>query len=966
MPVSDEVFKAAMGQLKDTELSAKSPEPVSTSAPEDKLRAEQGGSIGKSIVEAGKDLGSSFAKGVQGGDEFIKAMIYGVAGPLIPESGKAGEIAGKIMRPIDIGGAQDRAAHPKTMAGKLLGGAAEGVGGIATMPISGPGALARNVIVGMGMGEGSDIGKNVMGGLFGYFAGPQARKAGEETGQILGGAAGAQLNVTRVKAMGEAFGQVGGGLKNIVPAFKSAREKNAAAVAAGDQSNLWGIFADEFGSLRAQTRGIIADFTQRNIANAIRRDIRASSEAEQFVADAEKTGIYQRPWGLAERTLVPTLTETVASAKPESYSEAIDAQSRALKMQRSITFAYNKMVKSAGLPANKVGIEASAQAMRDMTQGKVDALSNEAGRVKESFRRLDVNQEASLGDTARGARDKLRDEAFARGSKMYTDAEALAGENRAIVSPAEVRTEGSQILKDFYSKVRPEEVPPVIRNMMRATDTAEGATKAGLVLPEEIAAERAAADEAKNQAGKPLTLKEANDLYKAFGEAAETARSSENHVAAQSARALQEKLRSSIEKSALPDAAKGAWNAAVENWRTDYAERFQQGMGKALGKERGGAFKGRESIPDEQVIDQALKGPTAFQEWETTFKGDARSDLVLRAGLEDRFRKQVMDKPFNADRFEESVAKFKEKYAPGLDKFPQVREKIDAKTADILGLENEKKLEMERYKAVMGGDVGQAIGPVQAKKFFESILADPLKMRQTLAIDGVSPKRLVKEIFQQANPFKNREYDPDGILTLVEAGKKLDGPSSMKTLLDAAFGREVGGKHLATLEAIARFTQRQALTDPRHLQATSMLVENPVEKTSGQKMASWISSFRAKIAGNTSGTYVAALGLSRFANAKVQAAVERAKHQALYDPETAQAILEMAGKDASQPLSMTTAKKIFGDIRDASGQLLIDKMIDKGFVEKNVSRGIIYGLQKIEQDREDPQNRETARRLRAQ
>jgi hypothetical protein len=127
-------------------------------------------------------------------------------------------------------------------------------------------------------------------------------------------------------------------------------------------------------------------------------------------------------------------------------------------------------------------------------------------------------------------------------------------------------------------------------------------------------------------------------------------------------------------------------------------------------------------------------------------------------------------------------------------------------------------------------------------------------------------------------------------------------------------------------------------------------------------MASWISAWRAQAARQTGATYFATLGLSRFANAKVQAAIERAKHRALYDPKTADAILEMVSTPMTEPLSMTTAKKIFGDIRLAGGQKLIDRLIDKDYVKSHVSRGLIYGAEKAMQEQDDTTGRTGARR----
>ena len=119
-------------------------------------------------------------------------------------------------------------------------------------------------------------------------------------------------------------------------------------------------------------------------------------------------------------------------------------------------------------------------------------------------------------------------------------------------------------------------------------------------------------------------------------------------------------------------------------------------------------------------------------------------------------------------------------------------------------------------------------------------------------------------------------------------------------------------------------------------------------------MASHISAIRAQAAGQTGSTYFAALGLSRFANAKVQSAVEKAKLKALYDPATADAILEMAAKPVSDPLSLTTARKIFGDIRLPNGEKLMDKLIDKGYVKSYVGRGMMYGAGEDLADKKNP------------
>jgi hypothetical protein len=116
----------------------------------------------------------------------------------------------------------------------------------------------------------------------------------------------------------------------------------------------------------------------------------------------------------------------------------------------------------------------------------------------------------------------------------------------------------------------------------------------------------------------------------------------------------------------------------------------------------------------------------------------------------------------------------------------------------------------------------------------------------------------------------------------------------METPFSRAFGDKEGKRHLDTLEAISRFTIRQAATDPKYLQAGSILKDSPVRAATGAGMQSWVNDLRAVTMGRTGANYTALLGMSRFVNAKVQNAVEQAKRRALYDPETATAILNIA------------------------------------------------------------------------
>jgi hypothetical protein len=666
-----------------------------------------------------------------------------------------------------------------------------------------------------------------------------------------------------------------------------------------------------------------------------------------------------KPWGLGERTMVPTLTSLVRERRPESLSEATTMKGRSEGMRQSIVNAYERLVGKPKLPANEEGIKAAGQAFQSITQAKVDALAAEEGMVKAKFNRLDPSQEFAVGEAARTARDKLAQEAYGRASSMYQTAEQMFAEEGAQIAAGSVRKEGVDILRDFYSKVDPTKVPPVVRNMLAATE-AKAKTASGLILPEELAAEKAAQEAAKEAAGKPLSLKEANDLVKAFGEAASNAKSAENFTSFNRAKELQREILDSIDKAKVSPEAKQAYTAARENYRTDYAERFQEGMGKALGKERGGAFEGRETVRSETVMTKILNdGETGMRDFERIYGNSPESRQVLSVAVEDKFRKEVLDMAKTPDALERQLEAFKRKYAPALERTPQTADKVDREAATVLKLKGEQKAELDRYKELMGMDITKEVGPIQAKDMFTAALADPNKMRSLIAAmpkgGGDAAERLVKEVFLQAHPMKAGEYDPEALFHLVTSGKgSVQGPSSMQVLFEAAFGAKEGKRHMDVLEAIANFTKREAMTNPRYMSSGSLMSESPVKEKTGQTMASWISAWRAQEMGATGSTYFATLGLSRFANSKVQQAVERAKTRALYDPQTAEAILEMAAKPVSDPLSLTTARKIFGDMRLPDGKRLMDKLIDKGYVKKYVARGLIYGAAEDASDKRNP------------
>ncbi len=950
MPVPQDIFEKAVPQLQDwTE------EPVvATETP----RAKKGFSVAESLAQSGKELGASAATGFARGSDFLKSVVAGVLMPLVPERGTpAGEAAWSLLKPsMDTFSKEtkERAENPKTVIGKVLGPMAEGIGGMATMPIPGGGVgqfLARNALSGAGMGEGAEIGKYVGGGLAGALS-PDARQTGEVVGSILGGGLGAPLNVTRAATIGEGLRRPFEVAAKVKPAFDAARAQQAA----GDTRRLWEIFSDEFGNLRASTRGIVGEFTNRELASAIGRDIRAMSQSEKFGEDIKQSGAETevkmkgaagqettvKPWGLGERTMAPAITRLSKERAPKTFDEGVEMDVMAKARQKSIADAYNNIAGDKPLATNE-GAEAAGKLMQRVTQQKLDAMTAEQARIKQSFPELTSRQEFDLGEKLRQQRDELNKKSLGVANQKYASAEQAFDEEGAQIGVEGIRDRGKAILEDFIAQANPAEVPPVVRSLLGATKE-KAPPESLLILPKSV--------KPPEPEPKTITLSDANDLTRALTRMESDYRYQNRFPEMNRARTLKEEVLAAVENSPASPEAKQAYAEARRYWAEEHAPRFREDIGKALGTERGGAFAGRETVEGQKIMDRFMADETGMREFERIYGNNSQAKTALRAAIEGRYRDRVLNGGKTPEQFEIMTQRFKNDYDSVLSRFPEVAEKIDNQAASTLYLMREKDKEIARYADLMKGPVTKAIGPVQAKMLYGSVLADPVKMDNFLAsvpkIKGDVAKQMAKEVFLQANPMRGGEYDASALVDMLLAGKSdPTRQSSLEKLFAAAYGPAVAKKHMATLESIANLSLREAATNPVNLRPGSLLSESPIKEQTGQTMASWISAWSRQESGMTGSGYFTILGLSRFANAKAQAAVEAAKLKALYDPDTAEAILQMAKTPSNQPIGASALRKIFGNLTTGDGKKLVDKLIDAGYTGQHVSRGVAYGAEKV-------------------
>lgn len=998
MSVSQEEFDSILPQLNVGTQPGEVTKVGGDPNPSQDVASRGGRGFLGSLAEGGKELGSSYAKGLAIGADFEKGMVAAAIMPFLPErkvdekgnfSSPAGEFAWSLLRPSedtlsDV--TKQRAEHPQTVIGRVGNPMAQGVGGITSMPVGGAsvlsrteleaanaarkaagyaerelpkilpssGAITRNIVAGAGMGEFADVGGKMLGGVLGYFD-PDWKKAGEVAGNVIGGIIGGPANITRVRTMGkagqEAAGPIGAAAQGVKSVFQSIKAK--------DGRDLWEVFSSEYSGLRDKTIGLIQQWTNASLASVIKRDMFAKDNVAKFVDDANVGKVTPLNYGLAEITKVPTLTATVQQRVPKDYAESLAMRNAAGERQNQIVTAYDSMVPTVGakLPATPAAAEASAKVFRQITMAKDRALAAEKQSVIDQFPAYTADNQYAMGEQARQIRDARYQAAWQASSQDYAAAEQAFDREGVKIPTGDTVTEARAILKQFYSKIDPNEtVPPVVERLIGPLK-AEPKKATDLILPSDLAAERDARLAAEAEKTKDLSLKDANDLVRALNTAKSKAVSLGQGDKFGAAEKIQETILDAINSSKASPEAKAMYETARSNYKTNVAEPFLSETGKALGKERGGAYAGREVIKSEDVFPKFLKdGPTGMADFDRIYGKDPQARAMLNAALMDKFRGDVLTGSQSTDALAARMEKFKRDNSAALVRFPQSQSKMEKAAADLAKLKSEQDTEVARYKDIMGSPVTTEIGPLQAKTFYQNMLADPLKTRDFIAKIPANKREaatqgMVKEMWLQANPMKDGVYDAKPLLTMLHAGKTDPAKaSSMQQWSEAAFGKEEGKAHMDRLEAIGNFMKREELTNPTSLKAGPMLADSPIKEATGQGAASWISAYRASKFGFTGGTYFAALGLSRFANTRVQQAFEKAQMRALYDPEMSKAILEMAATPANEAIGYSSALKVLGGIKLEDGMKLVDHLIDRGYVKKYLRRGAIYGAEKAADD----------------
>jgi hypothetical protein len=874
---------------------------------------------------------------------------------------------------------------------KLGGTVAEVVGAGVSQPLN-PGLTMPKYVANL-IGTGATMEGS------GQIAKRAARLAGandevqaqaESIGAIVGGTAGAPVQVMRGNAVGEAFKLPFQSVGDVVKSARSAFEKRAAAQKRGeDAKSVWEYFTDDYKGLREKSRGYLQDHVNEVIANDLRNDPDMAPALKDFEEAVAKTGADPTKFNIAQKTTTPSLVATVAEMRPKTPADtaALTGTQRASKQEIERIFKnFTKESANEDAATIRKGLEdfQKTQALR------IEGLNREASEIAGNVPRLSIQDKAKQGDELYRLHQAELDAANQLKNDKYTAAFQMDEQVKTDYDLSPVVKEAKDILKATMSKIDPATVDPSIRNVLRLFAKKEPEGWKDVVNQMDDATKKWFTDEFLSKTtsgGERVTLKDLSETIGALNNEihlavkAGNAGNSAERVRAANLLKIQNALEDVIGAQADPAVMTG-YNEAVKHFKDVYVPRFRQGVNANLLREAGPTKQGRDFIVPEKVVESYLsKEPgigqvteTQMREFDNLFGGvlpeTKRVDeayFQLERGVQSKYADELLVKGaegFNLDKHN----KFMHEYEAVFERVPALRDKLDNTANELIRLRGEADRTAERYHAITGSPITQQLGRRQSDALFTAALSDPRKMGQLITTlgagkGGEGAKAVIREITYRANPFVELpgggiDYDPEKLLKLLDAGKATpDGPGGLSVAFRAAFGKEQGDAHLARLNAIGLLAQRQALTDPRYLRPSEPFPPDLLKYSTGQTGASHITALKAMSEGRVSATYTASIGLGRFFNTKLQQEFAQAQQKALFDPDLSKAILDMAYTPSNGKLgadTVETLKRQGGALKEWGKKLTEHGMVGKHMF--NAAR--VATTVEMNKDKEAPEQRE--------
>lgn len=668
------------------------------------------------------------------GTDVAAGLIRGVASP-----GAVLVEAGRTMLPESLGGAPAATFLPRVQQrGEAVSGGLQTLMG--AEPTSFPflaGKFAGEV------GSTLGVGPVLAGASRAAGAAPSVVRALEFGGMAPTGAAAPLTGAALRLGGGATVGGVSGGL--VSP------EDIATSAVLG--AGLPAVIAPIKGAATAAYRGVVQPLTSPTVTaeNALLGALGPDSQAAINALRATQ-GMPTTPGftpTLTERlvesgTATPTLAamETrLRAASPEINRQIYEqAQQRVGALEGQLQRVEQQLQQQANALRPEAQVE--LRAVRDqLMQGLAQARQETTAAQQALAGRLPDVSQIRIGGVLSEAAEKELKAARGRVSARYNEAFQLAGNEpvipfESVVARAGIiREQPIQELKGLAPETAkilelytPRQAPdvPIGRGLVssRVTKAAPPA------LPPNVTLEQASA---LNQA--------LNIDYAALKGSTDAAA----NIARANINKLRSELDAAISGSGLSDAAKAAYAAAKKAHATEVAERFYTGTASKLARE------GASRVPllgDENIARTILQTETGARDLLTAIGPDPTARQALTQGVEDLFRREIVDPTTKVVR-PEAAAAFLQKYGRQID--------------------------------MVGGDLRQRLTQVQqeATKF-----ADDFKRID--ALKGELGKRTAAEVVDYA-----LKHPSNLDLVLKRIGKDAQG----------ALSREVADRALAPLKA---------------------------------------------------------------------------------------------------------------------------------------------------------------------
>ena len=526
MPVSQETFDKLQSTTPYKSADDLKTEGEQQTSDDLKLRNDEQTGFVKAGIEHIK-------KGYAGGAELANAGVRLFMAAVNP-SLMFRENDDQIPAPFRRGAAtkaivDQRAIDKEGPMSKAFGGAEEGIGSIASLPVPPQAKAAGEVaatgikaaaawatkqgVLGMGMGEGSEIGKYIFGGLGDWFGGDKGKDIGEWLGSVVGGAAGGQANVIRVNATAEAAKAAATNVKSSVGSVAPAMRDTFAAKRSGDTRAAFSIFMDHYSDLRSKGMGLLQASTNEKIAAIIGRDPQHQEELKSFDDAIRETDVDKGLFSTGQKAGNPTLTQTEIQQK-RTKEEAAAADAKKKGQQNAITNAY-KTITDKPLPLGTKAFDESMNLYRMGTIAKANTLVSEANAIQKSVPNWSDTQAAESGGKLREQYDKELAVRKQEDAKNYQQVYEAADAQGFRVDLAPVAKETKEVLKPLLAQIDSPTVPNSIRSLNKLLTKESRAAEAKKAASEDVPFYMKGRTEPLQVKGH--SMKEVDDVIKQLG-----------------------------------------------------------------------------------------------------------------------------------------------------------------------------------------------------------------------------------------------------------------------------------------------------------------------------------------------------------------------------------------------------------------------------------------------------------------